>query len=524
MRVFKAAPINGRKSQENVYYIKLEILSEYIDGGWNEEIRDVESFTTKTHYCYNWQLCDNDDERYEELEERLSVLREDGDISSVIYGDRNFIVFYDGDATNGNYGRYLIRENAYCKLYNGPIVEFENYEEWLPDLLIIMNDENIFPKQGAELLLQRQDISELIQKPWFGRLCSYSRIRELMSNPVIEDFLKYLDYIDLIPMDEEEAAMCGNYEDIVNLIKLPYIKDVLDLISEQKKQFIFTGAPGTGKTYAIEKFAETVNRTTEIKRNQYFVQFHPSYDYTDFVEGLRPIEKDGNMIFVRMDGIFKDFCRRAYKKRPQICMFVIDEINRADLSKVFGELMYCLEEGKRGERHRISTPYMNLPCYGMDGNPISDDDCFKEGFFIPENVIVVGTMNDIDRSVETFDFALRRRFHWIEVGSLADEDEYEKYVKVFLGGVPEFPEQDVIDIYGKIFRLNKVISGEKGEKCLLNSAYCIGPAYFAGYKKPEDIGVIWNTRIEPLLREYCRGQKESLVQDFIEECKNALEI
>ena len=198
------------------------------------------------------------------------------------------------------------------------------------------------------------------------------------------------------------------------------IKELVKSKINAYKQIIFTGAPGTGKTYSVREYIKEKTGSDESRYK--FVQFHSSYDYTDFVEGIRPAPKnEGENMFVRMDGTFKAFCRTIVekneeeKKYPEY-YFVIDEINRADLSKVFGELMFGLEEGYRGEENRFPTQYNNLPTYHMSEGKAEriEDDCFKDGFYVPENLTIIGTMNDIDRSVETFDFALRRRFQWVE--------------------------------------------------------------------------------------------------------------
>ena len=298
--------------------------------------------------------------------------------------------------------------------------------------------------------------------------------------------------------------------------------------TSRKKNIIFTGAPGTGKTYSVEKFVNKQNYKQSgliyhpLKKFFKFVQFHGSYDYTDFVEGLRPIERGDKMIFVRMDGTFKALCREAAKaekengKEAPTYYFVIDEINRAELSKVFGELMYCFE--KRGSEHKVQTQYHNLPTYGetKDGIEKLSNDIFKDGFYVPKNVVIIGTMNDIDRNVETFDFALRRRFDWIPIKA---NDFMETSLRSMLGD-----ETISKDLAQRAIRMNEVISGESGKRFGLNEDYHIGPAYFKDYDKnksmDENLDDIWKHNIEPILREYLRGKNG--VDKFIDDCHKAL--
>ncbi|WP_418628613.1 McrB family protein [Ruminococcus sp.] len=287
--------------------------------------------------------------------------------------------------------------------------------------------------------------------------------------------------------------------------------------TSRKKNIIFTGAPGTGKTYSVEEYVKN--------KEHKFVQFHGSYDYTDFVEGLRPVERADQMVFVRMDGTFKALCREAAEAEQSamdeeieapIYYFVIDEINRAELSKVFGELMYCFE--KRGSDHRVQTQYHNLPTYGETENDIEklDNDIFKDGFYVPENVVIIGTMNDIDRNVETFDFALRRRFDWIPIKA---NDFMETSLRSMLND-----EKVSKDLAQRAIRMNEVISGESGKRFGLNEDYHIGPAYFKDYDKAKSMGKnlddIWKRNIEPILREYLRGKNG--VDKFINDCHKAL--
>lgn len=294
--------------------------------------------------------------------------------------------------------------------------------------------------------------------------------------------------------------------------------------SSAKKCVIFTGAPGTGKTFCVEKYVTDEMKEKGFDKSKYFVQFHSSYDYSDFVEGLRPIQKgNDDMVFVRMDGIFKAFCRKVAENNAEYIStlsedvdekdldnyyFVIDEINRADLGRVFGELMYCFE--KRGDKHRIATQYQNLPAYDKDGNPIEKEkDCFKDGFYIPENVVIIGTMNDIDRSVETFDFALRRRFDWVNIDA---DDVMESSLEAMMDDIkPETLKQ----LVERITNLNKVIKMQTG----LGAEFKIGPAYFKDYNGEND-EYIWQHNVEPILREYMRGRQDEI--DFIDKCKAAL--
>lgn len=180
--------------------------------------------------------------------------------------------------------------------------------------------------------------------------------------------------------------------------------------------------------------------------------------------------------------------------------------------------MFGLEKSYRGITNAFSTQYKNLNTYKINENGFAEPlgfDCFKDGFFIPENVIIIGTMNDIDRSVEAFDFALRRRFRWIDVSVNSELKPALKAMKI-----------NDVKLAERITELNNYISGEEGKKLGLNEYYQIGHAYFSEYSNSEDGTInekslkdIWNHSIKPLLEEYCRGRNS---ESFIEGCEKRL--
>ena len=410
------------------------------------------------------------------------------------------------------------------------------------------------------------------------------------------------------------------------------LNEYVDLL-KSTKNLILTGAPGTGKTYLARQIAQAMGCSSQ---EIGFVQFHPSYDYTDFVEGLRPVQDEsgsGQIGFERKDGVFKEFCARALqnlenqtmidtdinsfdtawncltnevreniadgkltkigiweyslsstgslkysskdtqskytftitkqnvfdawrgiKARPsgyfqkymkevadymkkfglseynpnknlsnnkiKSFVFIIDEINRGEVAKIFGELFYSVDPGyrvtakdieeiKSGQKTitAIRTQYANLEA---DGNAFDNalniiDENDYGHFFVPENVYIIGTMNDIDRSVESMDFAFRRRFAWVEVKASHTEDMLDK--------LNEF-RPDLAEVAkNRMKRLNDAISATQD----FGPAYHIGASYFLKLNQYEgNFERLWDYHIKGILEEYVRGHpnKTDLMEKF----------
>ena len=316
----------------------------------------------------------------------------------------------------------------------------------------------------------------------------------------------------------------------------------------KNKQIIFTGAPGTGKTYSVREVVE--EETGGDKTAYKFVQFHPSYDYSDFVEGLRPVVLLGQTepTFVRMDGTFKAFCRhvveenKANDSEDEKYYFIVDEINRGDLSKIFGELMFGLEESYRGEENAFDTQYKNLKTYRVletadlgsttcgkkilpedIGHAVPvENDVFEKGFYIPKNLYFVGTMNDIDRSVDSMDFALRRRFMWMEIK--ANEIMKPSMLDMYSDQDEEIKKK-IEAISERIVKMNEAMTSSDFRNLGLTEAYHIGPAYFKKLDPQnleESLREVFDNNVVSILREYLRGRRKDEVDKLINTCKKNL--
>ncbi|MBQ2839588.1 MAG: AAA family ATPase [Muribaculaceae bacterium] len=197
-----------------------------------------------------------------------------------------------------------------------------------------------------------------------------------------------------------------------------------------------------------------------------------------------------------MDAIDEYFVSKPY-------IFIIDEINRGEISKIFGELFYSIDSGYRGTKGRVSTQYQNL---------VPDDDVFSEGFYIPENVYIIGTMNDIDRSVESMDFAMRRRFAWKEITAESRQSMLEEDETWGSSGKPS--DEVIAEMIVRMNNLNACIIDKykideeelsPKDRIGLTEAYQIGAAYFLKYCMYGNFDDLWTNHLKGLLYEYLRG-------------------
>lgn len=255
---------------------------------------------------------------------------------------------------------------------------------------------------------------------------------------------------------------------------------------KKSKNLVLVGAPGMGKHHLALEIANSM------KAEVMLVQFHPSYEYADFIEGIRPVQNAG---FERKDGVFKQFCKCAIvettKCKPYI--LIIEDINRGDASKIFGEL-HVIDPKNRGEKKvLVQTKYQNL---------VSVGDVFYKGFYVPENVYIIATMNEIDIPAVKMDFAVRNLFAWKDI--VPDDVSKE------LGELGENAEE----AEKRMTNLNKRIADSED----LGPAYMVGPSYFLNLKDG-DFEQLWNDVIEPLLDKYLKGFRQS--DAILEELKNA---
>lgn len=308
---------------------------------------------------------------------------------------------------------------------------------------------------------------------------------------------------------------------ILKAIDIVIKNKILGELTKGAKNIIYYGAPGTGKTKFVKDRLDILDPN---RARTEWVQFHSGFEYEDFIDGIKLVGiQNGNLNLALTNGIFKEFCLKAAQNDKENFFFIVDEINRADIAAVFGETLSLLEENYRGEN--IKTK--NFPLSNQE-------------FFIPANIYFIGMMNDVDKSIDCFDLALRRRFTWVlmecdygvienatdktyrtkceNLNNYITNDlkylvEYKDETRVKIKSIRSYYNMKKMDeYYDQLFQKTTDEEKENNKKRYertsglnLGRAYEIGHSYFLKNAKMSE-QEIWDRHIEPILREYIRTQ------------------
>ena len=295
-----------------------------------------------------------------------------------------------------------------------------------------------------------------------------------------DTFSKYgIEIIDTNDVEDNLSNNITSYDkgDFLNEVYMSEAKyDTLVAVLQNKKNIILQGAPGVGKTFAAKRLAYSMIGEKDDSRIE-FVQFHQNYSYEDFVMGYKPTENGFKLKY----GIFYNFCKKAAADLSRDYFFIIDEINRGNMSKIFGELLMLIERDYRNTN--ITLAYNG------------------EDFSVPNNLYIIGMMNTADRSLAMIDYALRRRFSFFDMEPAFNSDGFKQYQN-------NLNNNTLNKLINKVKGLNKSIAMDKS----LGKGFCIGHSYFCGRKDCNETWLksIVEYDILPMLSEYWFDDSDKL--------------
>ena len=437
---------------------------------------------------------------YKKLCEYLNIKFEKDAIKNSYYCNVSFRK--EVPEANDHHGFYVA--NCIWKFFNGSAEEIEEgenksmkelFKQWLLENGLTVGTANGYI---STINLTTRDALDdnLIDKDIFeiNTVDELDKVIDLLSSN--DKFLKRKEnnhnqntaalnhYRNFLSVDKNSEIVADKYDknDFLNEVFIDEEKynSIVSML-DKKKNIILEGAPGVGKTFMAKRLAYSIIGSKDTSKVE-LIQFHQSYSYEDFIEGYRPTENG----FELQRGIFYKLCKKAYNDKSNNYYLIIDEINRGNLSKIFGELLMLIEYDKREDSLKLAYS--------------------EEDFSVPENLYIIGLMNTADRSLALIDYALRRRFSFIRIEPAF---ESSKFIKNFNDKF----DNDYTNIIDIIKKINDAIENDKS----LGSGFKIGHSYFCpnlkdrkGNKK--DLEDIIRYEIIPLLEEYWYDDEDTLIQ------------
>lgn len=407
----------------------------------------------------------------------------------------------------GDLSKYPTRDAMVEKMK----IEYGEKKEYIHDSLAtweFANEMNVgdvvFAKKGLHSIIgrgivvggyrydeQRKEYKNVRSVKWINiGEWTFNYTQALKTLTDITKFIGYIDNLNAMIDGDVDAVKCHEPYTDEDFLREVYMDsrrlNMLQQLIKTKKNIILQGAPGVGKTFCAKRLAYTLMGEKDDSRIE-FVQFHQNYSYEDFVMGYKPIEGGS---FELKKGVFYDFCQKAKVDADKDYFFIIDEINRGNLSKIFGELLMLIEKDYRGEA--VTMAYSD------------------EKFHVPTNVHIIGMMNTADRSLAMIDYALRRRFSFVEICPGFESEGFKQY-----------QENLNHDRFNKLIKCIVDLNEKIRKDDSLGSGFEIGHSYFCNQERVDDdwLHSVIEFDLIPMLQEYWFDDRSKA-----EEWRNTLEL